>query len=60
MALTVPPADRQAADDAAGRAKVGIQDHDHSEDELNGRVRVVEEASEHVKREYDIGVIIRP
>jgi hypothetical protein len=41
-------------------AVVGWADHDQGDDELNGRVRIVEEASEAVKREYGVGVVLRP
>jgi hypothetical protein len=41
-------------------AEVGWADHDHSDDELNGRVRYVEEASDFIKRERGVQVVLRP
>jgi hypothetical protein len=39
---------------------VGWADHDQNEEELNGRVRIVEEASAEVRRLYRVGVVLRP
>lgn len=41
-------------------AVVGWQDHDHSEDELNARVRSVGEASDALKASHGVGVVIFP
>lgn len=40
-------------------AVVGWQDHDHSEDELGGIVRCVDEASDFLKSERLVGVVLR-
>lgn len=40
-------------------AGVGIQDHDHGEDEMNGLLRSVEEASPTLKKERGVGVVLR-
>ena len=41
-------------------ARVGWQDHDHSEDELNALVGRVDEASENLDRSHNVQVVLRP
>jgi hypothetical protein len=42
------------------RAIVAWADHDHNDNEINGFVGQVLEASEYLKKERGVGVIIRP